>query len=223
MRRAWILVPLFVLAACASSGPVVNDPPDPLERLVQGNARFVAGTPAKWSALAERRTEVAQTQHPFAIVLGCADSRVGPEQVFDRTVGDLFVIRVAGNVVDDDILGSIEYGAEHLHVPLLVVLGHERCGAVTAAVDASKSHADAHGGEAHDHIGSLVHSIAPAVAEAQKEPGDLVDNAVRANVRLVVAQIRKESHVLAELEHEGKLRIVGARYDLDTGEVTILE
>jgi carbonic anhydrase len=223
MKRAWLLVPLFVLAACASSGAVVNDPADPLERLQQGNARFVAGTTAKWSGLAERRIEVAQTQHPFAIILSCSDSRVGPEQVFDRTVGDLFVVRNAGNVTDDHVLGTIEYGAEHLHVPLLVVMGHERCGAVTAAVEAGKKPADAHAGESHDHIGSLVKSIAPAVVEAQKEPGDLLDNAVRANIRLVLANIRKMSPVLAELEHEGKLRIVGARYDLDTGEVTWTE
>jgi carbonic anhydrase len=181
---------------------------------MQGNARFVSGRTAHWSALAERRVEVAQTQHPFAIVLGCADSRVGPEQVFDRTLGELFVVRVAGNVVDDDVLGSMEYGAEHLHVPLIMVLGHERCGAVSAAVQ---------GGEAPEHIAALVKAIAPAVADAKMQSGDLVDNAVRANVHNVVAEIRKSSHVLAELEREGKLRIVGARYDLDTGEVTLLE
>jgi len=223
MKRAWLLVPLFVLAACATSRSAVMEPSDPLARLMEGNARFVADSPAKWSALAERRIEVAQTQHPFAIILSCSDSRVGPEQVFDRTVGDLFVVRNAGNVVDDHVLGTIEYGAEHLHAPLLVVMGHERCGAVTAAVEAGKTHADAHAGDSHDHIGSLVKSIAPAVAEAQKESGDLVDNSVRANVHLVLANIRKMSPVLAELEHEGKLKIVGARYDLDTGEVTILE
>jgi len=214
MNRAWLVVPLLVLAACASSPTPAEEASDPLARLMQGNARFVADAPAHWSALAARRAEVAQTQHPFAIILGCSDSRVPPEQVFDRTVGDLFVIRVAGNVVDDVDLGSIEYAADHLHVPLLVVMGHERCGAVTAAVE---------GGEPHGHVGAIVKRIAPAVAEARKQPGDLVDNAVRANVRDVVASIRKEASVLAELEHEGKLKIVGARYDLDTGEVTIVE
>jgi carbonic anhydrase len=214
MNRAWLVVPLLILGACASSGPVIQEPVDPLDRLMQGNARFVSGQTAHWSQLAERRIEVAQTQHPFAIVLGCSDSRVGPEQVFDRTVGDLFVVRVAGNVADDAGLGSMEYAAEHLHVPLLLVLGHERCGAVSAAVD---------GGELHGHVATLAKAIAPAVADARMESGDLLDNAVRANVHNVVAQIRKQSPVLAGLEHDGKLKIVGARYDLDTGEVTLLE
>jgi carbonic anhydrase len=190
------------------------EPADPLERLREGNDRFVRGEKARWGDVVHRRTELAQDQHPFAIVLGCSDSRAAPEEVFDRTLGDLFVIRVAGNVADDHVLGSIEYAADHLHVPLLVVLGHERCGAVSAAVA---------GGEAPEHIGSLVHSIAPAVEVARREPGDVVDNAVRENVRNVIATIRKSSHLLAGLEHEGKLKIVGARYDLDTGEVTWLE
>jgi len=214
MNRTWIVAPLFLLAACASSPAPVEEPSDPLARLMQGNARFVADEPTHWSAVAARRTEVAQTQRPFAIILGCSDSRAAPEQVFDRTVGDLFVVRVAGNVVDDVGLGSIEYAADHLHVPLLVVMGHERCGAVSAAVE---------GGAPHGHVEAIVKRIAPAVADARKQPGDLVDNAVRANVRDVVAAIRKQSHSLADLEHEGKLKIVGARYDLDTGEVTILE
>jgi carbonic anhydrase len=215
MERTWLIAPLFVLAACAAPAPAPKESADPLARLMEGNARFVAGKPAKYAPLPERRAEVAKAQHPFAIVLGCADSRAAPELVFDRTVGDLFVVRVAGNVVDDALIGSIEYSAEHLHVPLLVVLGHERCGAVTAAVE---------GGEAPGHIGAFVQAIAPAVAEARnKKPGDLVDESVRANVRLVVAQLRKQSHLLAELEHEGKLKIVGARYDLDTGEVTLVE
>ncbi len=217
MDRTWLAAPLFVLAACAAPGAsAAKEPADPLARLLEGNARFVAGAAVRYAPLPERRAEVAKTQHPFAIVLGCADSRVGPEQLFDRTIGDLFVVRVAGNIADAALIGSLEYGAEHLHVPLLVVLGHERCGAVSAAVE---------GGEAPGHIGALVHAIAPAVAEARsrKETGDLVDDSVRANVRLVVAQLRQESPLLAELEHAGKLKIVGARYDLDTGEITLLE
>lgn len=203
-----------VLAACASPAPIPTEPGDPLVRLMQGNACFVAGTPAQWSAAALRRIEVAETQHPFAIVLGCSDSRTAPEQVFDRTVGDLFVVRVAGNVVDEHGLGSMEYAAAVLNAPLLVVLEHERCGAVKATLD---------GKELPDHIGSLARAIAPALADARMESGDLLDNAVRSNVHHVVAQIRHDSPLLAGLEKEGKLKIVGARYDLDTGEVTILE
>jgi len=218
MEREWLVVPLFLVAACAAPARVAKEPADPLARLMEGNARFVAGAAASRGPLPARRAEIAATQHPFAMVLGCADSRVGPEQLFDRTLGDLFVVRVAGNVADDAVMGSLEYGAEHLHVPLLVVLGHERCGAVSAAVE---------GGEAPGHVAALVHAIAPAVAAARKEAGaradDLVDPSVRANVRLVVAQLRKESHLLAELERAGKLKIVGARYDLDTGEVTLVE
>ena len=214
MNRAWLVVPLLVLAAYASSGPVIQEPADPLARLMQGNARFVSGQTAHWSALAERRIEVAQTQHPFAIILGCSDSRTAPEQVFDRTVGDLFVVRNAGNVVDDHVLGSMEFAAANLGAQLVVVMGHERCGAVKAALGS-----DAVPG----HVESLVKSIRPALADARMEAGDELDNAVRANVHHVVAQIRADSPVLAELEHAGKLKIVGARYDLDTGEVTLLE
>ena len=206
---------LFLLAAaCASSPAAPSDPADPLDRLKDGNARFVRGERAGWGDVTKRRAEVAKDQHPFATVLACSDSRVAPETLFDRTVGDLFVVRVAGNVSDDHVLGSIEYAAEHLHVPLLVVLGHERCGAVSAAVA---------GGEAPGHIGSLVESIKPAIAEAKKQEGDAVENTVRANVHAVIATIRRESHLVAELEKEGKLRIAGARYDLDTGEVTWIE
>lgn len=215
-RSALTLLLAVLLAACASTTtpPAAPESTDPLERLKDGNERFVRGETKHWGEIPQRRAEIAQTQHPFAIVLGCSDSRAAPEQVFDRTVGDLFVIRVAGNVTDDHVLGSIEYAAEHLHVPLLVVLGHERCGAVSAAVA---------GGEAPGHIGSLVASIRPALDDAKKQEGDLVENTVRANVHEVIAAIRKESHLLAELEHGGKLRIVGARYDLDTGDVSWIE
>ena len=216
MRRAVLAIGVAVLAAaCASPPPAAqSEPSDPLERLKDGNARYVRGEPANWGGVVKRRDELAKEQHPFATVLTCSDSRVPPEMVFDRTLGDLFVVRVAGNVSDDHVLGSIEYAAEHLHVPLLVVMGHERCGAVSAAVA---------GGEAPGHVESLVKSIAPAVAEAKTQQGDPVDNAVRANVQLVVAAIRKDSPLLAELEKEHKLKIVGARYDLDTGEVTWIE
>jgi carbonic anhydrase len=138
---------------------------------------------------------------------------VPPEIIFDQGLGDLFVVRVAGNVATDTELGSLEYGAEHLHIPLLVVLGHERCGAVTAAVQ---------GGEAEGHIASLVNLIKPAVDKTHSLPGDPVANAVRANVQLVVKQLRSSTPILSELVAHHKLHIVGGVYSLETGFVTWL-
>jgi carbonic anhydrase len=138
---------------------------------------------------------------------------VPPEIIFDQGLGDLFVIRVAGNIVDDAILGSIEYAVEHLDVALVMVLGHERCGAVEAALQE---------GEIAGHIGALVKAIAPAVPPASDRSGDRLDRAVRANVVRVVAQLRASHPVLAERVSGGRLRVAGARYDLDSGTVELL-
>lgn len=185
-----------------------------VQRLHDGNARFAAGRSTPEHEGAERREAVAQGQSPLAIVLGCSDSRVGPEVVFDQGLGDVFVIRTAGHVVDDVALGSIEYAAEHLGTPLLMVLGHERCGAVSAAVA---------GGEVHGHLAAVLKAIEPAVHEARNIPGDTVDNAVRANVRLVTRQLETSAPILASLVKAGRLKVVGARYDLDTGKVELLD
>jgi carbonic anhydrase len=147
------------------------------------------------------------------MILSCADSRVPPEIVFDQGLGDLFAIRVAGNITDDAILASIEYAAEHLHTPLLVVMGHGSCGAVTAATET---------GELPGHLSSLVRAIRPAVEKARGMPGDVVANAVRLNVELVVAQIRDSAPLLSEMVKTGQLRVVGAVYSLENGEVTWL-
>lgn len=184
-----------------------------LQRLIDGNLRYAAGQTEHPRQSAERRAELAKGQAPFAIVLACADSRVAPEIVFDQGLGDLFVVRVAGNVLDNHALGSIEYAVEHLHASLIVVLGHERCGAVTAAVQ---------GGHAPGHIHSLVQAIEPAVAAARSEPGDAVENATRANVLRVVAQLRQAEPILAEHVKSAQLQVVGGRYDLDTGAVELL-
>jgi len=185
-----------------------------LARLQAGNDRFVAGQVIHPNSGPARRAEVAKGQQPFAIVVGCSDSRVGPEVVFDQGLGDLFVVRTAGNVVDDVALGSIEYAVEHLGVPVILVLGHTRCGAVAAAVA---------GGEAHGHVGSIVEKIKPAVEETKGKEGDAVDNAVRANVRNVVKQLRGAGPILSGLVKSGKLRVVGGCYDLDRGRVIMLE
>ena len=184
-----------------------------LAELRAGNAHHVAHRYQHPHETAERQRELASGQSPHAEILSCADSRVPPELIFDQGLGDLFIIRVAGNVVSDTELGSLEYGAEHLHVPLLVVLGHQHCGAVTAAVE---------GGEAEGHIAALVNLLRPAVEKTRGLPGDHVENAVTANVEMVVKQLRTSTPVLAKLVSEGKLKVVGGVYSLDTGKVTWL-
>ena len=188
-----------------------------LQELMEGNKRYVVSKPTRPDQTAEYRTEVAKGQHPFAVIVGCSDSRVPPEIVFDQGLGDLFVIRVAGNVVDDEALGSIEYAAEEFKLPLVVVLGHERCGAVKATIDALEK-----GGEVPGHIKSLVEAIKPSVEKAKEQTGDLLDNAVRANVQRVVAQLKTTEPILSELVSTSKIRIVGARYDLDSGTVELI-
>jgi carbonic anhydrase len=184
-----------------------------MQQLMDGNQRFVAGHTRPRGDESRRRQELATSQKPIAVVVSCSDSRVPPELVFDQDLGDVFVIRTAGQVVGDLELGSIEYAVEHLGTPLIVVLGHERCGAVTAAVK---------GGEAEGHIPAIVKAIEPAVAESKGEPGDAVDNAVRANVRDVVRKLRSTDPILSHFVHDGKVKIVGGRYDLDTGQVELL-
>jgi carbonic anhydrase len=189
-----------------------------LQRLLDGNKRYVSTNFAHPDQTAERRIEVANAQYPFACILGCSDSRVPAEIVFDQGLGDLFMVRVAGNVASaGEVLGSIEFAVAELQVPLVLVLGHKRCGAVTAAVDAV-----VRGSVAPGHIGSLVDAIRPAVARVQGALGDMLDNAVRANVELVVAQLARNEPILAPAVREGRLRITGARYDLDTGQVDII-
>src|SRR5215510_9602296 len=160
-----------------------------------------------------RQRELTSGQHPHAEILSCADSRVPPEIIFDQGLGDLFVVRVAGNVATDTEIGSLEYGAEHLHISLLVVLGHDSCGAVTAAVQ---------GGEAEGHIATLVSLIKPAVDKSRALHGDKIADAVRTNVQMVVQQLRSSTPILSELVAQGKLKIVGGVYSLETGEVTWL-
>jgi carbonic anhydrase len=184
-----------------------------LQALIDGNARYAADRPVNARAHSARRAEIAASQRPLAVIVACADSRVGPELVFDQDLGDIFVVRSAGNVVDDVQLGSIEYAVEHLHAPLIVVVGHERCGAVMAAVK---------GGEAPGHLGAFLRPIQPAVQSTEGQAGDRVDNVVRANVMNVVRQISGTDPVIAEHVREGKVRVVGARYDLDTGRIDIL-
>jgi carbonic anhydrase len=186
-----------------------------LQRLEQGNARFVSGrltsmTPAEIDA---SRTNVAQGQKPFAIVVACSDSRVGPEVIFDQKVGDIFVVRTAGEVIDPFELGTIEYAVAHLGPSLIMVVGHERCGAVAAAVAGAKE---------PGHIAAVLKAIQPAVRQTKGEPGDAVHNAVCAQALNVAAQLQNAEPILKEAVQSGKLTIIAALYDLDTGKVSLL-
>jgi carbonic anhydrase len=181
--------------------------------LLDGNKRYVESKVVHANQSAKRRTDVANGQNPFAVILSCSDSRVPPEILFDQGIGDLFVIRLAGNVVDDMALGSIEYAVEHLGCQYIMVLGHERCGAVAAAVK---------GGHTPGHIPAIVKAIAPAVDKSRYKPGDMAENAMRENVAQVVHELKTSFPILEERVQKRTLTVTGARYDLDDGTVAIL-
>jgi carbonic anhydrase len=204
-------------APAAATGSPVRTPADALARLLSGNRRFVRGRARHPRQSLADLHEVAAGQHPFAITLGCADSRVPPELLFDQGLGDLFDNRVAGNIVDDLLLGSVEFAVEEFESPLIVVLGHERCGAITATIDAIRT-----GGTAPGHIGAIVEALRPIVEPVLDEPGDPVENGVRANVRAQVAALTARSGIVAGHVHDGRLAVVGARYDLDDGRVSLV-
>lgn len=186
-----------------------------LKALLVGNERFVAGTAKRPNAGYVRRAELAKGQHPRAVVVGCADSRVPPELLFDQGLGDLFVVRVAGNVAEPGVVGSVEYAAEHLGTPLVVVLGHEGCGAVKATLD---------GAGEDGNIGSLVRDIRPAVATACQPAAagcDSLHEGVHLNARAQAKNLLDRSPVLRELAAAGKVNVVVATYDLASGKVSL--
>lgn len=201
-------------AALAAAPPDVTAA-EALQRLEQGNARFVTGrlSPTTPAGIAAAREKVAQGQKPFAIVVACSDSRVGPEVIFDQKVGDIFVVRTAGEVIDPFELGTIEYAVAHLGSPLIMVVGHERCGAVAAAVAGAKE---------PGHIAAVLKAIQPAVRETKSEPGDPVHNAVVAQALNVARQLQNTGPILKEAVQNGKLTIIAALYNLDTGKVSLL-
>jgi carbonic anhydrase len=199
------------LANAAPIAPLTAD--QALEHLLIGNQRYISRKKMYLNQTQSRLQEVAQGQHPFAVILGCADSRVPPEILFDRGLGDLFVVRVAGNSLNDSTLASIEYAVRNLAVPLVMVLGHERCGAVTAVLEKQ---------ELPGHLSQFAAAILPAIEASAQEEGDRLDNAVRANIRFVTAQLRASTPVLAERVEAKQIKIVGARYDLDTGRAEVI-
>jgi carbonic anhydrase len=196
--------------------PTVNTPDGALNNLMAGNARYMQGSPIHPNQSAERQAEVAQGQHPWAAILGCIDSRVPPELVFDQGLGDLFVARTAGQVIDNVVLGSLEFAVEE-GVKLIMVLGHQSCGAVNATIQTLQTN-----GHAEGQIATLVEAIKPAVIEAQSQPGDLLDNSVRANVKLEVEYLKSSSQIISQALDQGTIGLVGARYDLGTGAVSVI-
>lgn len=187
------------------------DPDQAIARLIAGNARYVNGVTRRHDFLTER--EVLTTgQNPFAAVLGCADSRVPPEYAFDTARGDLFTVRVAGNFVTPNVLASLEYAVTVLGTPLIVVLGHERCGAVGAAIKTLKD-----GDTFPGSIQNLADAISPSVEKVMTNPGELLENAIAQNIKDTVDRLEKESALLADALAKKKLRVVGATYKLDSG------
>jgi carbonic anhydrase len=195
--------------------PAKVAPADALARLKVGNQRFIAGKLQHPHQNPKRRAELVTGQRPFAIVLGCADSRTSPEVLFDQGLGDLFVVRVAGNILDDHVLGSIEYAVEHLGARLIVVLGHQHCGAVQAAKETLDSKA-----EVPAHLNSLVTAIRPAV-EATR--GADLEATIKANIENVVQSLRSSEPVLKKEVEAGAITVLGAYYDLGTGAVAFTE
>ncbi len=231
MKRAYAAVAIVTLVvlvvligphtfaiAPAGETPAITSQ-EALRLLREGNARFASWKAENPNVSSARLTETAtQGQHPVATVLACSDSRVPVERVFDRGIGDIFVVRVAGNVCGTDEVASLEYGVEHLGTPLLIVLGHTNCGAVIAALS---------NGEAHGNIPALLDKIAPAVASVRrKNPGladkDLLSAAIIANVWQSIADMYKSSAILREKVRSGQLTVVGAVYDIANGKVTWL-
>ena len=189
-------------------------PAEAIAKLKEGNGRYASGKLQHPGQTTERRAELTKDQHPFAVIVSCSDSRVPPEIVFDQGLGDLFVVRVAGNVIDDHGLGSIEYAVDHLGARLIVVLGHQSCGAVKAAKETIAAKSKAPG-----HIQSLVTAIQPAVEATAK--GDL-EATVEANVKNVVQAVRTSTPILKLKVDSGEVQVIGGYYSLDTGAVTFL-
>lgn len=204
-----LFAPIFSMSAAES-----NSSKNPLDRLMQGNQRYVNSTTVCHDDWTAKRTALLENQKPFAIIVSCSDSRVPPEIIFDQTLGDLFVVRVAGNIVDDFAIGSIEYGVTVLGANLILVLGHSNCGAVQAALKGMKF---------ENHIQEVLNAIQPAIAATKGESGNLLEKAIKANVQMVEKKLKASKPVLAQLLEKGSLRILGGYYDLDSGKVEFLD
>lgn len=218
-RNLYLVILISSLFSCQHKTQNENDKNlQPLEKLQAGNKRFVKGHPIHPDETLERLRELKKGQNPFAVVVSCSDSRVPPELIFDQGLGDIFTIRTAGNVIGDYELGSIEYAVEHLHCNLVVVLGHENCGAIKAFLESN-------GEKHHDHIQNIVDYI-----ESEEEVKQIIDSlkknpdlAVKVNVKHAVNLLKNSTLVLKPIVDKGHLNIIGAYYDLDSGKVSFEE
>lgn len=196
--------------------PPVTNADEALSRLLAGNQRYALNKSIELDESKERRIELVTGQNPFAMIFSCVDSRVPPELVFDEGLGDLFVIRTAGHVIDSAVLGSLEFGVAELGIPLLMVMGHEKCGAVNATLEIMEGR-----GSAEGDINFLVEAIRPAVEASEEKEGEHLTNAIHTNVEMVVEKL-KQSPILSEAVSEGRLQIVGAVYSLSSGLVEVI-
>lgn len=211
----WLLGILTLLPCLTVVGQQKISPDEALIRLKEGNMRFVNGKPLRPRQDIARLHEVSSAQNPFATIIGCSDSRVPNEIIFDQGLGDLFIVRTAGQVSTYASWGSIEFAEEILGTKLIVVLGHSRCGAVNAAINLP---------EVPGHIITLINSIKPAVERARiKNPSDLTNAAIRENVIMQVEQLKSLEPVLSKRVREGTLKIIGGVYDLETGKIEFFE
>ena len=201
------------------SNPKINTADEALNLLKEGNKRYVEGNLKNFDLGKEKREALTKGQNPHTIIVTCSDSRVAPEHLFDQGLGDIFIIRVAGNVLDKDEIGSVEYAVDHLKTPLVVMMGHESCGAVTSAVDMYENPDNSHGTE---NIKALLNKIVPSVKEAKKsnlKGEELVNKSIDLNIDATVKQIKEQSPIVKEGLANGKVKVVGAKYILSTGEV----
>jgi carbonic anhydrase len=205
--------------------PLSQDAIDALSRLREGNRRFINGDVTQQAPISHaRRSELVNGQQPFAIILGCSDSRVPAEIVFDQGLGDLFVIRIAGNIVAPSQIGSVEFAAERFGTPLVVVLGHSSCGAITATLEVITTPGSSASRNLHSIVERVRPSVEPLLATELRHNHDaLVQHAVRANVRASANQLRHGSNILEQRIQAGKLLVVGAEYSLETGEVEFFD
>lgn len=185
-----------------------------LKLLLNGNKRFIKGDMVHPHQVVRRRSEIIHGQRPFAVVIGCSDSRVPPEVLFDQGLGDIFVVRVAGATIGNVCIGSLEFAIEHLDVNLVMVMGHQYCGLIKTA---------AGGDDVHHHLGSLVKTASEAVENTKDMPGDPLENATKENVKLLIDRLEDQSPVIDKHVKSGKVKIVGCYYSLDSGRVDIIE